>query len=339
MWVMNTDLLRRKKICLSGMLSAAGTVACCATVFGFLGRFSWFLDLFSHFRVQYFLGLAVIGAILFAAKSRKTASVFFAFACINLALIVPLYLGRQPPPHGGHRSLRAMLINVNTAAGSPDRVRRAILEADPDILVLEEISAGWVAGLTWLTNSHPYSCVRPREDNFGIGLFSKRPFAESKMEYIGHAGVPTVLATIDTAQGPLRVIATHPLPPAGPGYSWRRNDQIEQLADYARSSVPLILLGDLNVTPWNYYFRRLLKRGGIVDSAKGYGVQPTWPSHNPLLLIPLDHCLHSPDISIIHREIGPSVGSDHYPLIVDFLMEARPASATGVAEQSPSPQQ
>lgn len=115
-------------------------------------------------------------------------------------------------------------------------------------------------------------------------------------------------------------VATHPLPPGGRDYSRWRNDQLEQLPDFIRSPLPILLLGDLNVTPWNYHFRRLLDRTGLRDSAKGYGVQPTWPSYNPLLRIPIDHCLHSADIAIVDRRVGQSVSSDHYPVIVDFVI-------------------
>ena len=71
----------------------------------------------------------------------------------------------------------------------------------------------------------------------------------------------------------------------------------------------------------SYPFRRLLRRTGLENSSQGFGVQPTWPNFNPLLRIPLDHCLHSSDISIVDRQIGEDVSSDHYPLIVDFVIE------------------
>jgi len=38
----------------------------------------------------------------------------------------------------------------------------------------------------------------------------------------------------------------------------------------------------------------------------------------PLLGIPIDHCLVSPEIIVTKRSVGPSVGSDHYPVIIDF---------------------
>ncbi len=304
-----------------GLLTAAGVVTCAATAFGFLGRFSWFLDLFSHFRVQYLIALSILGVLFLLGCRRRTAALFIAFACINLGMVLPLYFDGQATTPKATPTLRAMLLNVNTRLGDAARVKQLIQEMDPDILVLEEISSQWVLDLQWLANSYSHSRVQPREDNFGIGLFSKLPFAESEIVYIGDAQVPSIVATIDTGRKKLRVIATHPLPPAGAPYSRWRNDQLDRLPDYVRSSLPLILLGDLNVTPWNYHFRRLLKRTGLIDSSKGRGIQPTWPNYNPLLLIPIDHCLHSSDISVLSKRIGVDVGSDHYPVIVDFAIK------------------
>jgi endonuclease/exonuclease/phosphatase (EEP) superfamily protein YafD len=303
-----------------GLFTAAGVIASIATVLGFLGRFSWFLDLLSHFRVQYLFGLLVLGVLLLAGRCRTTAAVFLILASVNLAVVLPLYFGKANKPEGASPAMRAMLLNVNTRLGDANRVRSVVTEANPDILILEEISASWMSDLTWLTNSYPHSLAQPREDNFGIGLFSKLPLAEAEVVYIGGAEVPSIGATASTRETRLRVIATHPLPPAGRDYSRWRNEHLEQLPDYVRSPHAILLLGDLNVTPWNYHFRRLLARTGLCDSAKGFGVQPTWPNVNPLLWIPIDHCLHSADITVIDRRVGENVSSDHYPVIVDFVI-------------------
>jgi endonuclease/exonuclease/phosphatase (EEP) superfamily protein YafD len=303
-----------------GLLTAAGIVASVATVVGFLGRFSWLLDLFSHFRVQYMLGLLVLGVLLFIGRRRRTATVFLVLACVNLVPVLPLYFGKPKMPDKAGPALRAMLLNVNTRLGDANLVRAVVSEADPDILVLEEISSGWMSDLAWLTNSYPHSLAHPREDNFGIGLFSKLPLADAKVVYIGDAEVPSILATVSTTQTNLRVVATHPLPPGGRDYSGWRNEHLERLPDYVRSHLPVLLLGDLNVTPWNYHFRRLLASTGLRDSAKGRGVQATWPNFNPLLRIPIDHCLHSEDIGILDRRVGQNVSSDHFPVIVDFVI-------------------
>jgi endonuclease/exonuclease/phosphatase (EEP) superfamily protein YafD len=326
----NTNRFLSTKLHPIGLLTAAGFVACSATLFGFLGRFSWFLDLFSHFRVQYLIGLGILGVLLLVARRFKTAVVFFTFASINLGFVLPLYLDGHVAEPEKAGTLRAMLINVNTRLGDAELVKQTIQEFDPDIIVLEEINARWVLDLQWLDNSHTHSCVQPREDNFGIGLFSKHPIAESEIVYIGDALVPSILATIDFGLDRLGVIATHPFPPWGAEYSRWRNQQLEDLPNYISSSLPLILLGDLNVTPWNYYFRKLLKRTELIDSSKGRGIQPTWPNYNPLLWIPIDQCLHSRDVIVLNKRIGADVGSDHYPVVVDFtiLTEKRTTGPT-----------
>lgn len=303
-----------------GLLTAAGFVVCLATLFGFMGRFSWFLDLFSHFRVQYLLGLSIIGTLLLVARSIKTAAVLFVFASINFGFVLPMYLDGHFEVSEKANMTRAMLLNVNTRLGDVERIKQTIQEFDPDIIVLEEINARWVHDLQWLNNSHPHSCVKPREDNFGIGLFSKLPLAKSDIVYIGDAQVPSIMATIYIGLDKLCVIATHPLPPLGAAYSRWRNEQLEKLSDYISSSLPLILLGDLNVTPWSYHFRKLLKCTDLIDSSEGRGIQPTWPNYNPLLWIPIDQCLHSRDVAVLNKRIGEDVGSDHFPVIVDFAI-------------------
>ena len=311
----------RLRVRLLGWLVAAGTVVCGATLAGFLGWLWWVLDLFSHFRVQYFLGLTLVALIVLAARRFRMALVFAAFSAVNLVVIVPLYIGSFSPGNPHAPVFRAMLINVNTHAGDPARVARAIREANPDIVVLEEISSRWIAQLEPELRGWPHVCREPREDNFGIGLFSKLPLASSRIIQVGDAGVPTIVAEVDSGKGRLTVVATHPLPPGGRTYARWRDDQLEKLVPIIRGAVgPVLLMGDLNITPWSAHFKRLVKRSGLRDSTRGYGFQPTWPADMLALLIPLDHCLHSDSIRVVGRRVGSDVGSDHYPLIVDFQM-------------------
>ncbi len=299
---------------------ATGVVLCIATVLGTLGRFSWILDLFSHFRTQYLFGLAIIGFLLMLIKHRKAATFFLIFSGINLAVILPLYFGGPPIAPEETPTLRAMLLNVNTRLGDADRVKQVIQKFDPDFVILEEINLQWLIDLKWLRVSHPYYESQTREDNFGIGLFSKLPLRDAEIVYIGEAHVPSIVAILDIGPDKLGIMATHPVPPGDAEYSKWRNDQLDRIPKYVLSNYPMLLFGDLNVTPWSHHFKRLLKRTGLRDSSQGQGVQPTWPNLNPLLRIPIDHCLHSPDILVTKKQIGPDVESDHYPVIIDFTI-------------------
>ena len=161
----------------------------------------------------------------------------------------------------------------------------------------------------------------PREDNFGIALYSKYPLVQSEIRQVGEADVPTVIAELELPDGRLTVIATHPLPPGGPEYSRLRNDQLARLPGIVKqASSPVLLLGDLNATPWCSHFKRLLSQSGLRDSSQGRGVLGTWPTYFPILLIPIDHCLHTAGVHVVGRAAGPKIGSDHYPLVVDFVL-------------------
>ena len=140
---------------------------------------------------------------------------------------------------------------------------------------------------------------------------------------IGNAEVPSVVAEMETPHGRCTVIATHPVPAICREYAAWRDGQLAELPGVVRRATsPVVLLGDLNSTPWGAHFRKLVHDSALRDSAQGRGVHPTWPAIDPLLRIPIDHCLLSPAIGLVDRQVGPDIGSDHYPLIVDFVLPA-----------------
>ncbi len=304
-----------------GVITAAGVLACMGTILGFLGTYAWFLDILSHFRVQYFAGLTLASLLLLIPRHYKTCTVFAVAASLNLAMIYPLYqVGKfeMSPPNG---PFRAMLINVNTELGNPERVSEVIQENDPGLLVLEEINNHWITQLQPVTQSYPYSVVEPRADNFGMGLYSRYPLRNSTVFFLGTAEVPSISALVEAESDVLTVLAIHTLPPSGKRYSELRNEQLAAIpALIQEATTPVLLLGDLNVSPWSPYFKRLLKDSGLKDSSQGRGVQPTWPVDRPIWLIPIDHCLYSQGVLIVDKRIGPDVGSDHYPIIIDFAL-------------------
>ena len=118
-----------------------------------------------------------------------------------------------------------------------------------------------------------------------------------------------------------QLLATHPLPPISVDYARLRDEQLARIGALAAGlDGPLLLLGDLNITPWSHPYRRLMRDSGLSDGATGFGVQPTWPAGKPPLWIPIDHTLHSEAVVVLDRRVGPDLGSDHYPVIVDFAV-------------------
>ena len=119
----------------------------------------------------------------------------------------------------------------------------------------------------------------------------------------------------------LRLIVTHPLPPMNHRQWKSRNSHFARLAADVKAAgyERTIVAGDLNCSPWSYWFGRLSKQSGLRNSADGQGLNITWmPIPIPACGLPIDHVLVGPKIQVSQRTVGPYTGSDHRPVIVDF---------------------
>lgn len=319
-----------------GLLGAAGFCAAILSLAGFLGAFAWWLEIASHFRVQYALGFLLLAAVFALGRRKRQALLALALAALNALPVARFLLPPAAPSVPSAPPYRAMLLNVNTVYGDPARVRALLAAARPDLLVLEEINPRWLQALAPILDTYPYRHAEPRHDNFGIGLFSRFPLARVRTEPFGIVNVPSLFADVDLDGHPLAVIATHPLPPGSALMARERNAQLDWIARRAAQTPgPRLLLGDLNVSPWSPVYRRFLAASGLHDSARGRSIRPTWPARLPLLWIPLDHILHSPSIAIHSRTVGPNTGSDHLPVAIDFSLP--PASPLPLQPSGPKP--
>ena len=279
---------------------------CVATVLPFLPGW-WVADLFSHFRVQ--CALVLLAALIVSRADRRRLAVLGTFFAINAVLIVGLFFAprRVSPSPADTTIVAANLLSDNEDVSS---VLAFIDAEDPDVIGLLEYTPRWQRDLSSLRERYPYSLEDPRSDNFGIALFSRHEFDGGIVVY-GDAGVPT--ADVVLANG-LRVIATHPLPPAGAAYAHDRDSQLDALAEAAVGDGRVVIVGDLNATPFSRPFRRLLHDGELRRASRGWN--PTWPDGFPPLWIALDHALVGADVHIVDSRVGPSVGSDHAPIVL-----------------------
>ena len=314
--------LSSSRISLSGLLTTAGALASFATLTGFAGRW-WFFDLAAHFRVQYAMALGLGALVMLAWRQPLWAAVFAGFALINAAILAPRFLGSAEAVTGISGPIfRVLLTNVHSDNRDRERIRRVIAEANPDVIVLLEVTPWLIAQLADLADRYPHRIAEPQEGNFGIALFSRLPLRNTAVISLGPAGLPSLKVEVEADGRRFTVVGTHPLPPIGAAMTGDRNAQLADLARLAQQTrqtgQPLLALGDFNLSPWSPHFAQLLADSGLRDSAAGRGIQPSWPVGWPPLWIPIDHVLYSDGIQIRHRVIGPDLGSDHYPVIVDF---------------------
>lgn len=297
---------------------ASSIFICFFTIFGFLSQYIIFLESFSGLRVQYFAILLLLITIFIFKKKYIWVVVLSVLSVINFIIILPLYFNTNSSIPTSN-PIKIIHVNVHITNKDYSRLIKYINEQSPDIILLEEVTIGWEEVIQNLQKIFPYGKYKFREDCFGIALLSKIPISNIRFFDFGDVDVPSVIAEMQIKDKSIMFIGTHLLPPIIPSYINDRTKQIDGILQFISvKKDSIIIIGDLNMTPWSPLFKRLLKEGDLKNSQAGYGIMPTWPVQLPIFLIPIDHCLVTEDISIVKRKIGPNIGSDHYPLLVDI---------------------
>lgn len=308
-----------------GRLAFLGTSALAlATGAGFAGRAWWVFALADNFRVQYFWGLLLGTTLLLAAGRRRAACFAAVLLLVHGWLLWPFYAA--PPAQRAANvassetvPLRVVTLNVWARNAQHERVIDFLRQSSADVIVLEEIYPAWVPHLKALEADWPHHTSWYREARYGMAIFSRWPLDLGRTEFLND-GAPVLAARVLVNETPLAICGVHLSRPMTRVGSLR---QTLQLADLRRllkdKSLERIVLGDFNATSWNPRFLEFLSQADLADTRLGFGVHASWPSGLPAALrIPIDHCLVSKNLRVVRHDIGPPVGSDHLPVIVDL---------------------
>ena len=284
------------------------------TLLAFFSRYSCWADNLGHGRAQYVV-LLFIGAGVWLKRKKQIPAIIAAVACFwNLSFLFPFYFPTPGKIDPARPVLKVLLLNVMTENKTPERVVDYLQSHTADLVVLEEISAEWVEKLRPWSKMIPAKVECPEQDNFGLCLYSRFPLSGIKLDPTTDDTSPAISARFDFDGQTFELLATHPLPP-GHRETWLlRNRQFEAMADWCRKGEGnRLIIGDLNVTPYSPFFRRLLEQGKLQDPRRSRGLVPSWPSMMPPLGIPIDTVLPQSKLRVVEIHHGPYVGSDHYP--------------------------
>ena len=291
---------------------------------GFLGKWIWPLDLATSFRPQYAVGLLAAGAALLLGRWRRIGWAVLAVGLVNGALVAPLYWGKPDVPPESPR-LRVVSFNVQGQNEQYQDVIEFLEEVDADVVFLHEANRLWEEELSdakavGLLGYRQYRS-RPRHLSFAtLTLTRNRP---SEVTSHGWAANEARAVEVVTSLGgtDVAILGIHPLAPTTPRRTELRDAQFRFAAAWARESRgPTAVTGDFNATPWSHVFGPLVD-AGLRNSQHGFGLSATFPVSGSFLnRIPIDHLLHSSDLMAADRWLGPAVGSDHFPLVVDLVL-------------------
>lgn len=280
------------------------------------GRWHWTLELTTHFTVQAAVLSLIAGALLLLWRHKWLGGLCIGLAIYNADAWILSWLpdNSGAPSEVNAASLRVVSANVYSRNRNVKELRDWLDSIQPDVIFISEVDPWWAMQFEGWKADWPHQIVRPRGDHFGLALLSRFPIRDSEVRFL-ERDIPAIQARIAGPAGEVTVVGLHTLPPVGSLRSAIRNRQLAESAAWiSELPKPRIVVGDLNCAPASPYFGDFLKATGLRDSRRGWGWQATWNASRPLLRIPIDHCLVELEMRVLNREVGPDIGSDHFPI-------------------------
>ena len=302
-----------------GMLQAVAVLTIIASIVTGLNIPLRYLELFSHFRLQYFVVSALLLLVFSALRHYAYAAALATIVIFNASFVLPWYFSRSTAAEGN--PLKLIHVNVRSRNTEYDRMVAFVAAEKPDMVFMQEVTAEWLAGTKALLADYPYFYVESRSDSFGIAAFSKIPFDAIRHIDSPPLGHPTIIASVTINGEEVTLLSSHPSIPVGRHLYEARNEHLRSLTDLViQARGKIIMLGDFNASLWCAHFRQLETSTGLKNVRRGFGILPSWPTYLPFAMIPIDHALVSESISVSDVRTGVSIGSDHLPLVVTLSM-------------------
>ncbi len=298
------------------LLIALGVGFTLTTVLGFFGPMWWAFDVLSSFRFQYAVVLLMVGLLYGMAFGRASSLIFVAAGLVNAALVLPLFIA-SPAQASGDDSLRIVSFNVQASNQNREVITRWVANSGADLVFLLETSSDWDTTLSDAALPYVVMDEIPEDRVYGITVLAREELDVDLLR-VGATKDVVVRAEASIGSDPVAVYAFHPRSPTSETGAKYRDQVMEEVAAMVDAeTVPAVVVGDLNATPWSYAFKKLADEGNLVDSLRGNGYQASWPASLWFgFKIPIDHMLHTAELTTVTRDLGPDLGSDHAPLMV-----------------------
>jgi endonuclease/exonuclease/phosphatase (EEP) superfamily protein YafD len=230
-----------------------------------------------------------------------------------------------PAPADSDR-LRILSSNVLMTNRDADSLIALVRRHQPDILVTLETDAWWQSRLDVLESDYPYTIKCPLGNTYGMHVYSRLPLKDAETQFLVQPDVPSMHAMVMLRSGqPVRMHFLHPAPPS-PTENDESTERDAELLVVAKSVVkltgPVIVAGDLNDVGWSTTTRLFRKISGLLDPRVGRGMFNTFHAGHWFIRWPLDHLFHSRHFTLSFMQRLPSVGSDHFPVLVELVHDA-----------------
>lgn len=258
------------------------------------------------------LGLFALRPRIRAAFTRPRGALALGIACAlaHAGMIAALWRPAGAAaaelllPHPAAAELTVVSFNMYHDESALAELEQFLRDDPPDVLVLVEnnrrTAPQQLRGFDHVLRSEPSE----------MGIWSRWPLAHSRAHPV-HRDRDLLEVAIEREGRSLSLLAAH----------WRVPIRLSHFTA-ARATVAiaaerddLLLIGDLNSTPWSPQLRALREEAGLRRAF--HGLQTTW-ARDPwrLLTLPIDHALVKGRVQPLAAERLPWTASDHRPLRV-----------------------
>ena len=166
------------RVTIKGLLQAAAVLTVLFSVISMIPADNAWLQLLTHFRLQYFAGSIVFLVVFAALREPRYALALLFTSILNGSMLTPWYI--DEPVRRDGTEVKVLLANVLSSNSDHTRLFDLLETEQPDLVVLLEVSPQWATSLARLGATYPHSVVEPREGNFGIAMYSRLPLTHSR---------------------------------------------------------------------------------------------------------------------------------------------------------------
>lgn len=313
--------------CLGNLVNTISSIYLVSMLFYFVirlltGDSIWWAAFLNAFAIYTFSPLLVLIPLAVFANVWRTAIRLGLLALLAILWFGPFFQPKSvPPPTGTTFEVVTFNLwgdNVDTETALP-----WLQATDADLIVLQEAPAE----IAEQFNSTLYP-DNSRYHTGGMSLLSRFPVSDYTAI---NNNIQRAVIDVDGRQiAVYHVHLPYPInrPPRidFPGLrtlsrydETDRNAQIDLLLDLlADEPLPHIVAGDFNLSQHSIKYSALAVNMTDAFRATNSGLGVTWSTQMPVVLLRLDYVWVSKNLNAIQTEVGPGMGSDHYPVVAEI---------------------
>ena len=252
--------VQRMRRILAVLGAVAAVVAAAGIAAHYIGLVNTMVARIASFTPLFVILAMVAVLMLSAARQRVRTVLAVVIAVVGVWSQIPLFTRTDTgQPATDSVSVRLLQANIRLGEADVGALMQTVIDEDVDVLTVIELTPEALQRLSaaGITETLPYSFVRPGSSGSGAGIFARFPLTDGRrLKGFAPNNLEAVMAL--PGVGPVGVYALHPIPPyPEPSYKWAQELRLLRSV-FAAQTHPLIVGADFNSTYDHWQYRDLL---------------------------------------------------------------------------------